>query len=58
MATPTRVGFQCPFSNITLDLIPESSFAKQPVIIGGKPMAETYSEFQNEMNIFNKAFLK
>ncbi|MCX6758282.1 MAG: ribonucleoside triphosphate reductase, partial [Candidatus Nealsonbacteria bacterium] len=56
MATPTRVGFQCPFSNITLDLMPSPSFAKQPVIIGGKPQDKIYGEFQEEMNMFNKAF--
>jgi len=56
MATPTRVGFQNPFSNITLDLKPSSVFAKQPIIIGGKPQKETYSEFEEEMKIFNKAF--
>lgn len=58
MATPTRVGFQCPFSNITLDLVPSTSFAKQPVIIGGKPQNETYSEFQEEMNMLNKALFE
>jgi len=56
MATPTRVGFQCPFSNVTLDLTPSPSFAKQPVIIGGVPQDKTYGEFQEEMNMFNKAF--
>jgi len=56
MAVPTRVGFQCPFSNITLDLKPSVSFAKQPVIIGGKPQKETYSEFEEEMKTLNKAF--
>ncbi len=56
MATPTRVGFQCPFSNITLDLTPSPSFAKQPVIIGGAPQDKTYGEFQEEMNMLNKAF--
>jgi ribonucleoside-triphosphate reductase len=56
MATPTRVGFQCPFSNVTLDLTPSPSFAKQPVIIGGKAQDKTYGEFQEEMNMFNKAF--
>ena len=55
MATPTRVGFQCPFSNLTLDLKPASVFAKQPVIIGGKPQKETYGEFEEEMKIFDKA---
>jgi anaerobic ribonucleoside-triphosphate reductase len=56
MAVPTRVGFQCPFSNITLDLRPSPVFAKQPVIIGGKPQVETYGEFEEEIKIFNKAF--
>ena len=55
MAIPTRVGFQNPFSNITLDLKPSPVFAKQPVIIGGKPQKETYGEFEEEMKIFNKA---
>src|SRR4030042_7012116 len=55
MAVPTRVGFQCPFSNVTLDLKPSSAFAKQPIIIGGKPQKETYGEFQEEMKIFDRA---
>jgi len=56
MAVPTRVGFQCPFSNITLDLKPSSVFEKLPVIIGGKNQKETYGEFAEEMKIFDKAF--
>jgi ribonucleoside-triphosphate reductase len=56
MATPTRVGFQNPFSNITLDLKPSPVFAKQSVIIGGKSQKETYGEFEEEMKIFDKAF--
>ncbi|HHE67574.1 MAG TPA: ribonucleoside triphosphate reductase, partial [Candidatus Parcubacteria bacterium] len=56
MAVPTRVGFQTPFSNITLDLKPSQVFANQPVIIGGKPQKETYGEFAEEMRIFVKAF--
>ncbi|MDO8524367.1 MAG: ribonucleoside triphosphate reductase [bacterium] len=57
-AVPTRVGFQTPFSNVTLDVHPSPSFAKQPVIIGGKPQKETYAEFQEEMNMFNNAFFE
>ena len=37
MAVPTRVGFQCPFTNITLDLKPSQVYANQPIIIGGLP---------------------
>jgi len=55
MSIPTRVGFQTPFSNITLDLKPSPVFAKQPVIIGGLPQKETYGEFEEEMKIFDKA---
>lgn len=55
---PTRVGFQTPFTNVTLDLEVPSTLAEQPVIIGGKPQAETYRDFQHEMNLFNRAFLE
>jgi ribonucleoside-triphosphate reductase len=56
MNIPTRVGFQTPFTNITLDLeIPE--FLKQtPVIIGGETMDSCYGEFQEEVTLFNRAF--
>jgi ribonucleoside-triphosphate reductase (formate) len=55
---PTRVGFQTPFSNVTLDLQPPRHLANQPAIIGGDPQEECYGEFQDEMNIFNRAFLE
>ncbi len=55
---PTRVGFQTPFTNITLDLTVPSYYKKQSVIIGGKPQKETYKEFKREMDMFNKAFLE
>jgi len=53
---PTRVGFQTPFLNVSLDIKPPSFLAKQPVIIGGKPQKETYGEFQPEIDMFIKAF--
>jgi ribonucleoside-triphosphate reductase len=55
MAIPTRVGFQSPFSNITLDLKPSPVYANLPVIIGGKPQDKTYSDFGEEMKMFDKA---
>lgn len=55
---PTRVGFQTPFTNVTLDVTVPKYYADQNVIIGGKPQKETYREFQKEMNLFNKAFLQ
>ena len=53
---PTRVGFQTPFLNVSLDIKPAAYLAKQPVIIGGEPQKETYQEFQPEMDMFIKAF--
>jgi anaerobic ribonucleoside-triphosphate reductase len=53
---PTRVGFQTPFTNITLDLHVPAILKNQPVIIGGSERDETYSEFQPEMDIINRAF--
>ncbi len=55
---PTRVGFQTPFTNVTLDVTVPKYYSDQNVIIGGKPQKETYKEFQEEMNMFNKAFLQ
>jgi len=55
---PTRVGFQTPFTNVTLDVTVPKYYAGQNVIIGGEPRKETYSEFQEEMNQFNQAFLQ
>ncbi|MFH1894330.1 MAG: ribonucleoside triphosphate reductase [Patescibacteria group bacterium] len=55
-AIPTRVGFQTPFTNVTLDINPPVNLAKQPVIVGGQIQKETYGEFQEEMNVFNRAF--
>lgn len=56
MNVPTRVGFQTPFTNITLDMTPPKNMAQEAVIIGGQLMEETYGEFQAEMDLFNRAF--
>jgi len=53
---PTRVGFQTPFTNVTLDLEVPSFMKDQPVIVGGKVKNECYGDFQEELNVFNKAF--
>ena len=53
---PTRVGFQTPFTNITLDLKIPEFLKNQPIIIGGKIQAVTYGDFQAEMDVFNAAF--
>uniref|UniRef100_A0A7C4U888 Ribonucleoside triphosphate reductase n=1 Tax=candidate division WOR-3 bacterium TaxID=2052148 RepID=A0A7C4U888_UNCW3 len=50
---PTRVGFQTPFENITLDLKVPDYLKNRNVIIGGKEIPEKYGDFQKEMDIFN-----
>ncbi len=56
MNIPTRVGFQTPFTNITLDLVVPDNMKNTAVIIGGELQNSTYGEYQHEMDIFNKAF--
>ncbi|MBN2101980.1 MAG: ribonucleoside triphosphate reductase [Candidatus Aenigmarchaeota archaeon] len=53
---PTRVGFQTPFTNITLDLIVPANIKDDAVIIGGKMTETTYGDYQKEMDVFNEAF--
>lgn len=58
MNVPTRVGFQTPFTNITMDLTVPSYYADQSVIVGGEYQEATYKEFQKEMDMLNKAFFE
>jgi len=53
---PTRVGFQTPFTNITMDLTVPSTLRDHPVVVGGRERPETYGEFQPEMDAINRAF--
>jgi anaerobic ribonucleoside-triphosphate reductase len=53
---PTRVGFQTPFTNITMDMTIPNTFKDEAVIIGGKARDKTYKEFQHEADLINKAF--
>ncbi len=53
---PTRVGFQTPFTNITLDLNIPQMLKDSPVICGGEYQQDTYGDFQSELNTFNRAF--
>ncbi|MCD8025199.1 MAG: ribonucleoside triphosphate reductase [Candidatus Gastranaerophilales bacterium] len=55
---PTRVGFQTPFTNITMDLNVPSYYKDECVIIGGDIKEDTYGQFQNEMDMINKAFFE
>jgi len=53
---PTRVGFQTPFTNITMDLYVPAILKDQPAIVGGIDREETYGDFQPEMDLINRAF--
>ena len=53
---PTRVGFQTPFTNITLDLQAPSTLKDLPAVIGGQDQKEIYGDFQSEMDVINQAF--
>ncbi len=53
---PTRVGFQTPFTNVTLDLTVPEFMRDEPVIHGGNLTDDTYGEMQDEIDIFNIAF--
>ncbi|AEI14447.1 anaerobic ribonucleoside-triphosphate reductase [Flexistipes sinusarabici DSM 4947] len=55
---PTRVGFQTPFTNLTFDLEVPSMMKNESVVYGGKLIENTYGEFQNEMDLINKAFIE
>jgi ribonucleoside-triphosphate reductase len=55
---PTRVGFQTPFTNLTMDLYVPSTHRDEAVIIGGEMTDRTYGEFQEEMFLINRAFME
>ncbi len=45
-----------PFTNITMDLKVPSYMKEEPVVCGGKPQKETYGDFQEEIDLLNRAF--
>lgn len=53
---PTRVGFQTPFTNITMDLVVPEFMKNEPVVWGGEVLNEVYGDYQPEMTLLNKAF--
>jgi ribonucleoside-triphosphate reductase len=53
---PTRVGFQTPFTNITMDLVVPDFLRNEPVVVGGKTMDSTYGDYQAEVTLLNRAF--
>ena len=53
---PTRVGFQTPFTNVTLDLKVPDFMRNEPVIYGGELTNDTYGDMEEEIEMFNVAF--
>jgi anaerobic ribonucleoside-triphosphate reductase/intein/homing endonuclease len=56
MNVPTRVGFQSPFTNVTMDLTVPGYMVEEPAIIGGNLTDNNYSEYTSEMDMINHAF--
>ncbi len=58
MNVPTRVGFQTPFTNLTLDLTVPDFMKNEAVLFNGKVTQDTYADMTKEMEMFNSAFAK
>ena len=57
MNVPTRVGFQTPFTNVTLDLTVPDFMKNESVAMGGSTIDSlSYGDFQPELDMFNSAF--
>lgn len=56
MNVPTRVGFQTPFTNLTLDLNVPDFMKDEAVLFNGKVTGDTYGGMTKEMEMFNLAF--
>ena len=54
---PMRVGGQAPFSNLTFDLSCPENLKDTGVVIGGNMTDMTYGQFQDEMDMINRAFV-
>ncbi len=53
---PTRVGFQTPFTNVTMDMNVPKFLKNEPVVLGGKLRQDNYGDFQDELDMFNIGF--
>jgi ribonucleoside-triphosphate reductase len=54
----SRWGNQVPFTNLTFDWTVPEDMKDQRAIVGGKRIDSTYKEFQEEMEMINKAFME
>jgi len=49
---------QTPFTNLTFDWVVPEDLANSPVVIGGEPQdGDYYGDYQEEMDVVNRAFL-
>jgi ribonucleoside-triphosphate reductase len=55
MNVPTRVGFQTPFTNLTMDLTIPEFMKDEPSIIGGQS-GDAFGDMQAELDMFDAAF--
>lgn len=55
---PSRWGSQCPFTNLTFDLVCPPDLREQQPLIGGELEPVTYGELQAEMDLINRAYLE
>ena len=56
MNVPTRVGFQTPFTNLTLDLTVPEFMKNEAIIFNGAVTKDTYGDMTKEMEMLNIAF--
>jgi ribonucleoside-triphosphate reductase len=56
MNVPTRVGFQTPFTNLTLDLTIPEFMKNEAIIYNGKITKDTYGDMTKEMEMLNTSF--
>ncbi len=55
---PSRWGSQTPFTNFTFDLVPPEDLGREHAIVGGEELSTTYSDYQEEMDMLNRAFME
>lgn len=55
---PSRWGWQTPFSNLTFDLTVPKDMADKPAVVGGRELDTPYGDYQEEMDMINRAFLE
>ncbi len=55
---PSRWGWQTPFSNLTFDLTVPADMKNKRAVVGGEEIDSTYGDYQEEMDMINRAFLE